>query len=212
MSSDDGLPRESPVEPLAAGDDLSQASDNALARRAGLGDRKAFEELFDRLFPGTLRFATHLLADDRAVAEDVVQESWVKAWQALPDFRGTSKVQTWLFTIVQRTALDRRRRRRPLAIDNEILEPLARGSARTTLVVRGDADPEQAAVTGEMWRTLTLALSELPWTQRACWILRELEDMSYSEISHVLSTTPTVVRGQLHRARRTLAIRMEQWR
>ncbi|GAA1923769.1 sigma-70 family RNA polymerase sigma factor [Nocardioides hwasunensis] len=191
---------------------MPDASDNALARRAGMGDRAAFEELFARLFPGTLRFATHLLADDTAVAEDVVQESWVKAWQALPDFHGTAKVQTWLFTIVQRTALDRRRRRRPLAVDNEILEPLARGSARTTLAGENDGDPERAYLSGELWRTLTLALSELPWTQRACWILRELEDMSYSEIAHVLDTTPTVVRGQLHRARRTLAIRMEQWR
>jgi RNA polymerase sigma-70 factor (ECF subfamily) len=191
---------------------LEEASDHALARRAGLGDRAAFEELFDRLFPGTLRFATHMLTDDPALAEDVVQDSWVKAWQALPDFRGTSKVQTWLFTIVQRTAVDRRRRRRPLAVDNEILEPLARGHVRTTLGSGDDADPERAVLTRELWRTLTLALGELPWTQRACWVLRELEDMSYAEIAHVLDTSPTVVRGQLHRARRTLAIRMEQWR
>ncbi|WP_175539572.1 RNA polymerase sigma factor [Nocardioides exalbidus] len=194
------------------GPPVGDASDNALARRAGLGDRAAFEELFDRLFPGTLRFASHMLADDPVLAEDVVQDAWVKAWQALPEFRGTSKVQTWLFTIVQRTALDRRRLRRPLAVDNEILEPLARGDARTTLTDRGEGDPERAVLRRELWETLQLALSELPWTQRACWVLRELEDMSYGEIAHVLDTTPTVVRGQLHRARRTLAIRMEQWR
>lgn len=192
--------------------DPSLATENALARRAGLGDRRAFEELFARLFPGTLRFATHLLDGDAVAAEDAVQDAWVKAWQGLPDFRGTSKVQTWLFTIVQRAALDRRRRRRPLAVDTEILEPLARREVHTTLTSQRDADPEHAAMSRELWETLTLALSELPWTQRATWVLRELEGLSYAEISHVLDATPTVVRGQLHRARRTLAIRMEQWR
>ena len=59
---------------------------------------------------------------------------------------------------------------------------------------------------------LNLALLELPWRQRASWLLRELEGFSYEEIARVLDTTPGVVRGQLHRARRTLATRMEQWR
>lgn len=192
--------------------DVAQASDHALARRAGLGDRAAFEELFARLFPGSLRFATQLLDGDERAAEDVVQAAWVKAWRALPRFEGRSKVQTWLFTIVQREAYERRRRRRPVAVDNEILEPLMRRDVRTSLTVGAETDPERQALSSELWRTLTLALGELPWTQRASWVLRELEGLSYADIARVLDTTPTVVRGQLHRARRTLAIRMEQWR
>ncbi|GAA1749664.1 RNA polymerase sigma factor [Aeromicrobium alkaliterrae] len=189
------------------------ASDLALARRAGLGDRAAFEELFARLFPGTLRYATHLLDGDARAAEDVVQEAWVKAWRALPDFAGRSKVQTWLFTIVQRETYDRRRRRRPLAVDDAILEPIAqRERAQNRLATSSRNDPEREVLQRELWETLTMALSELPWTQRSAWMLRELEDLSYAEIAEVLDTTPTVVRGQLHRARRTLAIRMEQWR
>ena len=73
-------------------------------------------------------------------------------------------------------------------------------------------DPEQVVLSRELWETLSLALSELPWTQRAAWLLREQEYLSYAEIARVLDVSPTVVRGQLHRARRTLAIRMEQWR
>ncbi|MGQ2913017.1 RNA polymerase sigma factor [Aeromicrobium sp.] len=191
--------------------DLEAVTDNALARRAGLGDRAAFEELFDRLFPGTLRYATRLLDGDERAAEDAVQEAWVKAWRALPDFQGRSKVQTWLFTIVQREAYERRRRTRPLAVDDQILEPLARGGDAALGAARR-TDPEGEAMLHELWETLTLALGELPWTQRAAWTLREIEGFSYAEIAHVLDTTPTVVRGQLHRARRTLAIRMEQWR
>ena len=75
-----------------------------------------------------------------------------------------------------------------------------------------DGDPEQDAITRELWDTLSIALSELPWRQRACWLLRELDGLSYEDIARILGTTPTVVRGQLHRARRALALRMEQWR
>ena len=192
--------------------DVAAATQQALARRAGLGDRAAYEELFRRLFPATYRFALRMLDHETALADDAVQEAWVKAWRGLADFRGTSKVSTWIFTIVQREALERRRRQRPLAVDNEILEPLAGGDRRTTLTTRDDTDPERAVLARELRETLTLALTELPWTQRATWILQELEGLSYAEIARVLDTTPTVVRGQLHRARRTLAIRMEQWR
>lgn len=197
---------------VAARAALAGATDHALARRAGLGDRAAFVELFDRLFPATLRFATRMLDGDERSAEDAVQDAWIKAWRGLPDFRGQSAVQTWLFTIVRREVVERRRRRRPLAVDDELLEPLARGADRTTLSAHGGGDPEHAALSRELWETLTLALGELPWNQRACWVLREIEGFSYGDIARVMDLTEGSVRGQLHRARRTLAIRMEQWR
>ena len=202
-----------------SGEDLSDASDRALARRAGLGDRAAFEELFARLFTPTFRFALRMLDGDNQLAEDAVQEAWVKAWRGLPDFKGNSTPQTWLFSIVTREALNQRRRKRPIAVDGELLEPLlsregqGTGTSGSGLLARpADQGPEEALLSRELWETLTLALVELPWKQRASWLLRELEGFSYDDIARVLDTTPTVVRGQLHRARRTLAIRMEQWR
>lgn len=186
------------------------ATDRALARRAGLGDRAAFEELFSRHFAGTFRYALRMLDNDEQQAQDVAQEAWIKAWRALPDFRGDAAVQTWLFSIVTRQALDARRRRRPLAVDGEILEPLV--DRNRVGAPSSDGDPEKSAMAGELWATLARALGELPWRQRASWLLFELEGLSYDEIAGVLDTTPTVVRGQLHRARRTLATRMEQWR
>lgn len=202
-----------------SGEDLSDASDRALARRAGLGDRAAFEELFARLFTPTFRFALRMLDGDNQLAEDAVQEAWVKAWRGLPDFKGNSTPQTWLFSIVTREALNQRRRKRPIAVDGELLEPLlsreGQGpgtSASGVLARSADQGPEEALLSRELWETLTLALVELPWKQRASWLLRALEGFSYDDIARVLDTTPTVVRGQLHRARRTLAIRMEQWR
>lgn len=187
---------------------LAEVTDNALARRSGLGDRAAFAELFARLFPGTLRFALRMLDGDQQLAEDTVQEAWIKAWRSLPDFRGDSRVSTWLFSIVARQSLDVRRRTRPLAVDGQLLEPLATRAAGP----QGTPDPAQTALARELWETLAAALGELPWRQRASWLLREVEGLSYDEIAQILNTTPTVVRGQLHRARGNLATRMEQWR
>lgn len=193
---------------MAAQEPTSSASDRALARRAGLGDRVAFEELFRRHVDTTHRFALRMLDSDSVLAEEAVQESWVKVWRKLPDFEGRSAFTTWLFSIVSRQALDLRRRRRPVAVDNELLEPLAaRDSLRTA-----HGDPHSVVEAEQLWQTLLLALSELPWRQRAAWLLREIEGFSYAEIARVLDTSETVVRGQLHRARGTLAIRMEQWR
>ncbi len=180
------------------------ASDAALARRAGLGDAEAFATLFARHFHPTFRYALHMLDGDDHLAQDAAQDAWIKVWRNLPEFRGESRFQTWTFRIVARQVLDIRRRKRPVLVDDSLLEP--RGSDRA------ETDPELRAVNQELWQTLSLALAELPWRQRASWLLREFEGMSYDEIAKVLDTTPTVVRGQLHRARRALAIRMEQWR
>lgn len=186
----------------APGDDLAQASDRALARRAGMGDSAAFEELFARHFHPTYRYAVHMLNSEESLAADATQEAWIKIWRHLPDYRGDARVQTWLFKIVARQVLDARRRRRPLVVDNSLLEPIP----------TREADPAEALLGQELWNDLIQALTKLPWRQRATWLLREFEGLSYPEIARILETTPTVVRGQLHRARATLAIRMEQWR
>jgi len=181
-----------------------RATDAALARRAGLGDADAFAELFSRHFHPTFRYALHMLNGDEQLAQDAAQDAWIKAWRNLPDFRGESRLQTWVFRIVARQVSDMRRRKRPILVDHTLLDVAASNP--------DEVDPELRMVNLELWETLSLALGELPWRQRASWLLREFEDMSYEEIANVLDTTPTVVRGQLHRARRALAIRMEQWR
>lgn len=193
---------------------VAAASDSALARRAALGDVEAFEELFTRLFPSTFRYALHMLDGDDALAADAAQEAWVKAWLGLATFQGRSQVRTWVFTIVAREVADIRRRRRPVVVDHAVLAQIeAHRAARTEHDLDGLLpSAEEQALDAELWAELSVALTELPWRQRASWLLRTFEQMSYDEIAAVLNTTPGVVRGQLHRARRSLAIRMEQWR
>lgn len=178
-------------------------SDRALARRAAMGDRGAFGELFQRHSASTFSYALHMLDGDEQEAQDATQDAWVKAWRHLPDFRGEAQLRTWLFKIVAREVLSGRRRPRPFAVDDSLIAARAAPSVET---------PEQKVREFELREALELALTELPWRQRASWLLREFEGLSYAEIAEVLDTTPTVVRGQLHRAKQTLAIRMEQWR
>jgi len=148
------------------------------------------------------RYAVHMLDGDIHQAEDAVQEALTQAWVHLPRFRGDSALRTWLFRITANCVLSARRRRRPIVGEDWVL----------ALPAGPDADPVARVQHEELRVALVAALSELPWRQRASWLLRELEGLSYEEIADILDTSPTVIRGQLYRARGTLAVRMAQWR
>ena len=177
--------------------------DEVLARRAGMGDRAAFTIIFHRHGPAMFRYAVHMLEGNTADAEDALQSAWANIWIHIGGFRGQAQLRTWLFTVTAHEVRNQRRRRRPVLVQDDLLEPVPE---RAELGPAGQLDHQQ------LHQALTLALGELPWRQRASWILREVEGLSYDDIAAVLKTSPTVVRGQLHRARATLALRMQRWR
>jgi RNA polymerase sigma-70 factor (ECF subfamily) len=168
-----------------------------------MGDRRAFALIFERHGPAMFRYALPMLDGHVQDAEDALQGAWTKVWLNIGDFRGDSQLRTWLFTVTAREVLNHRRRRRPTPVEDNLLDPQP---------ARIELEPGHQLDERELREALTLALTELPWRQRASWVLREVEGLSYDEIARVLRTTPTVVRGQLHRARATLAVRMEMWR
>ncbi len=184
-----------------------------LARAAAAGDQSAFALVVDRHGSAMLRYARRLMSD-RGDAEDVVQDALVSAWRGLDGYRGDSSLRTWLFTLTSRRAADVIRRRPARTV---VIEPgsdeAGMLTARSGLSVRASGgDPYGIAAAGELVAALDAALQTLPWRQRAVWVLREVEGMSYQEIAVVLATRPDVVRGQLARARPALAERMVQWR
>jgi RNA polymerase sigma-70 factor (ECF subfamily) len=188
---------------LADSPDVADLPDAVLVRRAALGDRTAFAAVVRRHGEAVFRYAVGMLGDRPDDAEDTAQAVWIKAWQHLDSYRGEAQLRTWLFRITANEVLNTRRRSRPVAVDDELLTPLPGPAERR---------PDRLATEHELRDALMLALAELPWRQRASWVLAELEGLSYQEIAHLLDTSVTVVRGQLHRARRTLTVRMEQWR
>lgn len=202
-----GDPAEPDDEAAVAGDgpvlESEPATDDVLAVQAALGDRAAFAAIVRRHGPSIHRYALRMLDGDEQSAEDAVQEAFIDAWLHLPAFRGDAALHTWLFRLGANRVLRERRHRRPVLVDDQLM---------ALRFHDGTPGPSEQAQHAELWQTLDLALGELPWRQRASWILRELEGLGYEDIAQILQTTPTVVRGQLHRARRALAIRMEQWR
>jgi len=180
----------------------SPDGDDELTRRARLGDKAAFTELVERHGPAMYRFGLRLLRDEPAT-EDCVQDALLAAWQSIDRFRGESTVKTWLFGILAHTVRHhvRTHARRPALVELAA-DPSGPVSER----------PHAQAEASELLRALEAALAELPPMQRACWMLREIEGMSYEQIAHVQATTVSTVRGALHRARRDLERRLEPWR
>lgn len=130
---------------------------------------------------------------DHSLAEDVVQESVVKAWQALDTFRGEASVRTWLLRITHNTAISALRKRRDdVTAPSELPERPGHGSVEESALLRADRD--------EIWQ----ALSRLDPVGRAIVVLREVDRMSYEEIAEVLDLPTATVRTRLFRARQQL--------
>lgn len=125
-----------------------------------MGDRASFTEIVHRHGPVLYRYAWGMLRD-HGDAEDAVQEALIKAWRGIADFRGDAALRTWLLRITARAALNSRRRRRPVPVDDGLLSPRPAGP---------DNDPWQHLVDRELTRALEAALAELPWRQRAAWL------------------------------------------
>lgn len=167
-----------------------------------MADRDAFEAIVRRHGEAMFRFARRSLRDD-ADAQEVVQDAFVAAWQQLARWRGDAALRTWLFSFVSHKVVDRQRRRRLAQVGDDALEQVPAGPGW---------DPEEWAAGSDLAAALEAELGRLPESQRAVWLLREVEGLSYAEIAEVTGSGPEAVRGQLTRARRTLSERLERWR
>ncbi|WP_264069077.1 RNA polymerase sigma factor [Mycolicibacterium komossense] len=189
-------------ESASFGAEFIAASDRELINAAAVGERDAFEAIVLRYGPEMLRYARNMLSDNGA-AEEVTQDAFVAAWKGLDTFRGDSSLRTWLFTLVSHKVVDHRRRRSVTPTQDWILD--------TTPAPVTD-DPEVRISNTDFLAELNAAMAELPYRQRAAWLLREVDGMTHTEIGRILLITPSAVRGHLVRARATLSERMAAWR
>ena len=179
---------------------LDAASDQMLADRAADGDLRAFEVLVRRYGALMRVYATRLLGSNDET-DDVVQESFIAAWQQLRTLDDGRAVKSWLMRIVSRKSIDRLRARR---LHVNIDDTDAPAPERTAPHARAEADSQTQA--------LARVLANLPEDQRRCWALRELAEYSYGDIATELNLPVSTVRGLLARARKTLLREMEEWR
>jgi RNA polymerase sigma-70 factor (ECF subfamily) len=183
---------------------VTAEDDAALVARCRKGDIAAFEPLVEKYRQRVWRLAYNVLRD-REEAWDVAQEAFIRAYQALPAFRGQSAFYTWLFRIVMNVASDRARSR------------AARGRAFGTervpeedwdrvMVDRspGDQGPDEAAATAQDRERIVRALATLSEQHRDIIVLSDIEGLSYKEIADVLEIPMGTVMSRLHNARRRL--------
>jgi RNA polymerase sigma-70 factor (ECF subfamily) len=160
---------------------------------------------------------------DAAEAEDLVQQVFIKAYENAGKFRGEAQVSTWLYRIAVNAALERRRRRRTVGIDD--LHPLGGDALGRTAHLEAevssgwshrpamagadfDADPQVVAERRGIQERLNDALEELSPTQRLAFVLRHWEGMSIREIAEVLGAAEGTVKSHLFRAVRTLRVEL----
>jgi RNA polymerase sigma-70 factor (ECF subfamily) len=174
--------------------------DATLVVRAREGDVIAFEDLVRRYRVPVYRIAVRILNDPGSAA-DTAQEAFVTAWRRLPEVRAEQAFAAWLYRIVVTRAVSTLRTVRPHVPLDETAPARDRFPG-----------PEEHALANGLATALRCALNHLTPEQRACWILREMEGLSYEEVAAILHTTPGAVRGRLHRARPQLAEELMPWR
>ncbi len=139
---------------------------------------------------------------DRSLAEDVAQETLVKAWLALPSFRGDSSLRGWVLRIAHNTAISTLRSRRAVVVDpHDLPERLQQPEKSVEASVQSEAVMEE----------FTEALDMLDELSRSIVVLRELEGMAYDEIAEVLNVPMPTVKTRLLRARRKLGNALREW-
>jgi RNA polymerase sigma-70 factor (ECF subfamily) len=193
------------ASPTALAIAYDKLDDDRLIDFARAGDSGGFRAIMQRHNRRLYRVARGVLGDDTE-AEDVVQETYVRAFENLAGFRRESSLATWLTRIAINEALGRKRKRRPM-VDLSNLDLIdEQGEARVLIFpgARAGANPEADATRGEIRRLLERAVDDLPETFRGVFVMREIEQMSVEETASQLEILPETVKTRLHRARRLL--------
>jgi RNA polymerase sigma-70 factor (ECF subfamily) len=186
--------------------------DAELVAASRRGDREAFRGLFDRYFRRILAAATGILRN-RDDALDVAQETFIKAYQNLGGFKGDSAVYTWLYRITVNLCIDAQRREARASRAGLTREGASSGNASAhdrEFTERPDespdVDPFERVQSLELGARMMAALDELTPEHRAVILLREIEGLSYEEISQVMQCAKGTVMSRLHYARKRLQI------
>ena len=181
--------------------------DQALVERAQGGDQKAFDQLVSKYQRKLERLLSRYVRD-AADVEDVAQEAFIKAYRALPGFRGDSAFYTWLYRIGINTAknyLVAQGRRAPTSTGFDAEE--AEGFDDAALL-RDINTPESLLMTKQIGETVNAAMAALPEELRRAIMLREIDGLSYEEIAATMDCPIGTVRSRIFRAREAVAGRL----
>ncbi len=186
---------------------MAKDTDKELVRRVKRGDKQAFDLLFSRYQHKILNLVSRYLRDQQDV-EDVTQEAFIKAFRALPRFRGESAFYTWLYRIAINTAKNHlvARSRRPPGVDVDIEDAEFMDG---TEVLRESESPEAALSRDELSNVINATLSDLPDDLRSAVTLREFDGLTYEQIAAIMDCPVGTVRSRIFRAREAIDQRIE---
>jgi RNA polymerase sigma-70 factor, ECF subfamily len=175
--------------------------DVELVRRVQQGDKGAFDLLVRKYQQRVGKLVSRFIAD-RSEVEDVTQEAFIKAYRALPNFRGDSAFYTWLYRIATNTAKNYlvAAGRRPPRSDVDITT----GATEQGFELEGDQSPEGEMASEEIHRVIRQALEQMPEELRLALTMCEFDGFSYDEIAEVMECPIGTVRSRIFRARQSL--------
>lgn len=188
-------------EPISQPVSLEGRPGDELARAAARGDIGAFERLYRSHVARVHALVRRLCGGNEARAQDLTQEVFVRAWQALPGFRFESAFATWLHRMAVNTALMELRARRS-GRDDEVADD----------ILQTHATPDTAGVRTVLATDLERAIATLPPRARAVLVLFDVEGLSHEEIAEQLDMAVGSSKAQLHRARGLLRVRLGECR
>jgi len=180
-----------------------ERSDRELVRESRRGDKEAFRELVERHQRKIISVAIGMM-HNRDDALDLTQETFVKAFENLNKFKGESSFYTWLYRIAVNLAIDYRRRDRRNPIISLEDRPGGGENAEATLPDQRLSDPYHQAQAHEIGGRVAEAINELTPDHKAVILLREVEGLSYEDISRVMQCSKGTVMSRLHYARKKL--------
>ena len=194
---------------------LDDRSDEELMELYVEGEARAFKVLMDRYSGPVFNFILRRCGGSRDVAEDVLQDAFVRVIKNASSFKQKAKFKTWLYTIARNLCIDALRRasyRRHPSLDQPLSRTENSGGTLMDKVPNADAGAEQAAGDSQFKVRLQVALDGLPEEQRDVFIMRELQGLKFWEIAEIVGTSENTIKSRMRYALLGLRKHLEDFR
>lgn len=192
---------------------MSTREEHHLIRAAQQGDSRAFDRLIHRYQGQIYRAMTRACANPE-LAQDVLQEAMIRAFRALPQFRGDASFATWLFRIAKNLCVRKQQQllaHPTVSLDQPLSDEEDAESLLRQMIDYSAQNPQQVVLDEEIRQKVREAVDKLPPNLREILILRDMEDLSNQETAERTGLTVAAVKARLHRARALLREHLEEY-